>query len=918
MLSSHHQLWPSADRSTPSHPFTYSIMPLHLLPWIFLSPYLKTESLARLFATLDKSLISALSQHNAIDTLATFEGASEAWPAVMLFRSVQSVRCLEIAFVPSRGDPQNFSGLARLNPQELFFFDGDKRPNGSTPFFKRLALDRPNEHLTKGKHPRLATLFPALNSLRMGTAVSEDSYLLYNHQELNANFLPPLEFIAAMPSTLTVLHLDRVWHFGTSYEIYALPTSITDLHCDYIEKQDQRELFNISAALKHLQNLTRLTLIRVAYLGLEKDYKQLIREAYDGLMDDYEEEDYSDRLRKDESIPVTFPASLTDLTLKDYVESFPIELLTSPALASSSLTRLTVHGTISLTNPFALEENLQWADIMPSSLTHLDLIGTFDHRSASVRIKSLPTSLTELHFDFFELLDLAAPLLTPLRSLETLTFRTAVEAIAHWDLDWNKCDERTRRLNLTALPTMPLELLPASLKRLTLKRDAPQSLTLAELQRLPSNLDFLCLPRFDLSQLETLRKHLPKAFLEITQEIILTEPGNGALLRKLLAPSDVAPVLSLARVERAIRLWCNTNRVGFPLSLLPLVPYGHHPVKVSSNFAQTQKLVLDQKVMKAWPSDEGPNVFVRTMGVRLFNYNFFGTTSAMENAFPNAKTLEAHILRSRPVGGAALPPTLTTLDLHNTNFSIQLKELPFTLTRLTSNMPLEIARRQVIPFDSMSPRLKVLRTPKWEIDYFALLRIISPDMEVFEVTISGVADYNVIPLLERAISPHDLLVGRLCLKYACTGILVEDMDFEDGKADFAAIKAETTKTLMERLNSAIVPLPASLSLARDPDVWKKASGGWIPLRLALGPDFKFINERIGVRQSWLIPRKTRSSFPIITSSSRTLRSTAWTIWAWRSSLTLRIASASRRSSRILRSPTRKSLALSPTSGVLNT
>ena len=819
---------------------------LRLLPLDIIAHYLPTGSLALLFATLDKSLIFALSKRNTIDHLTFYDDGAPFWANMMLFKAVERVNRLEIVFHATQ-EPLNWSGFERLNPQELSLVAGTYHRDIAS-FYDLLAMGLPNEHLTTKNSPRFATLFPALTSLHIQTAVYGDYFSEYN-DSLNVSFLP-IDFILAMPPTLTILRLEHLWNFGTSQEIYALPTSITDLYCnyDYSNTTQPSALFNIAAALKHLQNLTRLTLLNFAYLGLELNYRTEIREFY-GI---HEDDDYLfDRLTGDVSPPLSFPPSLTELTLSDYKFSFPYQLLTSSSLIDSSLTRLFIKGSFSVPNADEIEfQPIDWANILPRSLTslHLEDVRSKLNPFLSAKIKSLPTSLTDLTYLVAELFHDSLELMTPLICLESLRLRALFEGSPFTWNNWDATNVPDLAAKLDLLPVMELHQLPSSLKSLILQRAAPKLLTIAELQQLPSGLESLTLPRFKLSELDLVKKHLPNLFISFTTEVILTDNDNGPLLRHLFA-DEISPDLNTARLERAVRHWCEKNQVGFPFSLIGAEDHENH----DHPFIQTTSLELNQIEMNSF--DPEHYSYSRDLGVRMRQFRYF--PHLLDVPFPNVKSIEARFLSCQVDLGSSKspPPTLTALHLHTTSF-INVFDLPPTLTILTSEAPGDIHEINA-PSGGLNPlRLKHLRAPRWRCEASSLLRILDPEMDTLETQIVNLPDYEVLFFLTKLMTPHNVLISKITLQYSCTGTLVQDLQFSDGKADLGAMKISTTNSLLERINAATCTVPSSFALNIYQNTSKHPSEAVISLSSALGDRFQLNVDSDS--WAWVIPSHTRS------------------------------------------------------------
>ena len=758
--------------------------------------YMSTMTLVPLFATLDKKVMSLISQPGALLNLQMFplEEPDLHWAYSLLLKSVVSVQ--ELTVLPfSRAQPP-LSLLQRAKPTHL-----------------RIDVDQWNLHVTDlyyysvsapqaiaGVHSTLIDILALSDRLISLVLIDSGSSRAIDW----LTWLPDAYFLH-LPNinALETLRIEKIQNFGTADNIAQLPVSLTDLFIS-TSKRNSRPALDIDAAFRHLKNLIRFEVVGYFTLGVESGVNLPLM-----------------HLTSQDRAFSSLPDSLETLVLSTVV--FPSHLLQAPSMRISRLSTFywTFFDQGGSDKPISTIE-LSLADLMPPTLQHLRLHIT---AAQKVRITSLPLNLVTYDeltngADVYHLL----PMVQPLRKLERLSFRY---------------DGALSKQNQSANGFMPLYNLPPTLKMLHM--EAFPRLSTDDIKLLPPSLELLKLDQQSLTGfIEPFRSHLPNCALVILREVRLSLEGHGSFFHKLLAPAMDGNILRLSDLQRIHSNWEKQNKASVPLSICfqeLCFPNSDSQKKTGKsrknarNNAKTTSSVdaaaptssneYDVSSSSASSSSQG---FQNTLRLELLplaschselKLKTFTPHENFPKVFPNLTSLEVNVEKLILLA-SSLPRMLTSLDLHNTLINLNPYQLPSSLTKLTSSRALDVHSPYETNHEKL-PQLTYLCTPLWTWPFKLLSSLLEKNLEVLHAQITELPDYNVIPFLKDFVSAKNVSNLDLMIRYTPTGTFSLNLQPEHGLADWTFIQRCTEEYFQTMLQTTPCPPFPSDSIPSLPE-----------------------------------------------------------------------------------------------------
>lgn len=646
--------------------------------------------------------------------------------------------------------PERLRLLQTLNPTTLLIAD-DVYPSKALNTLEQLRKDPSNpdlrwktEFLLPSGLPDYARLTPRLESLEFLP------YLGYR------SYLPDTWKATSLPSTLTSLGLGHVILKSPCSGLFPPGLRVLTLH---------RAEVSLDELFENLPCLEALSLGKADEIEFSKDF--------------------------------VFPDTLTSLDL-GIASVLPTMLRPHSPLRQSSIRIFKMITNSGRTEP---EPDLIFSQL-PTTVTNMDVdlsslypeprdYGPWPPLLRALRLTYCGSNLTTV-LKLKELSHLETFYLNTPRNLSALDTSLSDSNVEHMDSENESSNwEDDGYSEHFDRPIFLAAILPSSLTKLYLRIRKFEPLSeLSSITPMLSRLSSLEVDSFHLPDLDTFLQHAPNCRISWTRPIQLWSHGEGAFLintfRHLLSP-----ILDSDAFINAIITFCMINQLHFEIAADAIPFYGARrlPATISAIIRQ--------------PSTNG----------LLHNFaNNFLQILKNSTVFPKLASIQVR-QAEKPSSNwfFGVPNFLTRLDLEYCPLPAKFFDLPATLTWLSSmttekiieDSDVDFSRsRRPWPFD----RLKHLDTPNWTIQahHLGYLR----DLEVFNICIADLADYNVIDLLTTAVTPNARRNMNIGITYYPTGSIIPD-DIEDfAEVDWASIGPKTDEILKRLLASPMPSLDA--------------------------------------------------------------------------------------------------------------
>lgn len=459
---------------------------------------------------------------------------------------------------------------------------------------------------------------------------------------------------------------------------------------------------------------------------------------------------------------MTFPATLH--TIIGYTVMLPSAFISHPSLLSSSIATISISARDAPKKP--IPEN--FLSMLPNTVTSLT-VDLMHQEPKGAFLSPLPPHLL--------LLRLTIQKLSP----ETMRDMYGLRQLQQLELETSTC------ISLCPRDSVPpsgheslllLNRLPSSLKKIyIIARAIQESLEDDTALEIPIALQSLHLPWIPLNRLERLHSLAPQCHWRLQVQKSITGAPEGQFLCSKFA-SLLYPTFDVVGFINTINHYYTSLNARFqlfygkPFQLTPL---------------ETKHVVFfPDRATPAETSVLGPKSF-------FFDGLLLKICPLMESFEMNEDFAATHYsCLWRP------PPTLTRLDLHESNFRLDTLALPASLTWLSSRARSDARKSTRLPWPFT--HMKHLDTPFWDFNGDSIGNL--QDLEVFRAQVD-LADYNVIEFLKLARKARSNM--DVAITYYVTGALITDQETDEvGDVDWLKISAMTESVLRRQL---AMPMP---------------------------------------------------------------------------------------------------------------